>query len=308
MNEKEKDVLCRLIRDHEDMIGSSRTSMLALQAFATSIENLKCAPGRIREEYFDLAEAIKTTRPKIIPLIHLIEEFEIEMEDHFDGELAAVRARAVDILRQKEAKLKAKIDQIIQHGLTCIDNGDVIVMHTVSGDVLNMIAMAKAVKQKNLKVIVLKQDFMKTKKLINSLQQSGIETEVVPEFSLSHYIGEANKMFTGALSITHDLKAVSAVGIASIASMCHFHKIPVYLFANTLKFSHGASEDQRIHEKKMAQVEGACNYVLTTFSHDKVDLEMVDYLVTEEGIIPRKDIRPYVAEIQARDPRKGSPR
>ena len=301
MNEADKTILCRLIRDHEDLVGSSRASMLALQAFKNSIQELKCSPTDIRDEYADLADAIKNTRPKIIPLIHLVEEFEREMAPHFGADEEQILSKACEILQAKHDRLKDKVAKIIQLGLDCIDDGDVLVMHTASSDVTRMIALAKEVMDRNVKVIVLKQDFIKTKKLIDILKLAEVDLETVPEFSLSHYIGKANKMFTGALSITHDLKIVSAVGTANIASLCHFHKIPVYLFANTLKFSHGLSEDQRIHEKRITTVQNNTSYVLTTYSHDMLDLDMVDFLVTEEGIYPKEKIRDYVKEIQSRD-------
>ena len=300
MNEEDKAILCRLIRDHEDFVGSSRASMLALQAFKNSIQELKCPADQIRRECTELADAIKNTRPKIIPLIHLVEEFEREMDPHYSGDIVLMREKAAEILQAKHDRLKEKVGRIIQLGIGCIEDGDVIVMHTASADVTNMIAMAKEVMEKKIRVIVLKQDFIKTKKLIDILKQARVELETVPEFSLSHYINKANKMFTGALSITHDLKAVSPVGTANIASLCHFHKIPVYLFANTLKFSHGLSEDQRINEKKVATVEKNTSYVLTTFSHDMVDLDMIDFLVTEEGVFPKEKIAAYMAEMHGR--------
>ncbi len=301
MNEADKTILCRLIRDHEDLVGSSRASMLALQAFKNAIQDLKCSPADIRNEYADLADAIKNTRPKIVPLIHLVEEFEKEIAPHFGADEEQMLSKACEILQAKHDRLKEKVAKIIQLGLDCIDDGDVIVMHTASADVTKMIALAKEVMDRNVKVIVLKQDFIKTKKLIDILKLARVELETVPEFSLSHYIGKANKMFTGALSISHDLKIVSAVGTANIASLCHFHKIPVYLFANTLKFSHGLSEDQRIHEKRVATVQDNTSFVLTTYSHDMLDLDMVDFLVTEDGIYPKEKIRDYVKEIQSRD-------
>jgi len=300
MNEADKTILCRLIRDHEDLVGSSRATMLALQAFKASIQELKCAPEEIPNQYAALADAIKNTRPKIVPLIHLIEEFETEMAPHFGADVDQLREKACEILQAKHDRIKEKVARIIQIGLDCIDDGDVIVMHTASADVTRMIALAKEVMERRLQVIVLKQDFIKTKKLIDILKQAQVELETVPEFSLSHYIGKANKMLTGALSITHDMKVVSAVGTANVASLCHFHKIPVYLFANTLKFSHGLSEDQCIHEKRVATIQNNTNYVLTTYSHDMVDLDMVDFLVTEEGIFPKDKIGAYVQEIQSR--------
>lgn len=299
MKEQDKTILCRLIRDHEDLVGTSRTAMLALQAFMNSIKELKCPPEQVRTQYLELADAIKQTQPKIIELIHLVEEFEKEVEPYFGGDIEELRSKAVEILRQKAEKTKNKVAKIVQIGLTCVKDGDVIVVHTASSDVMNMIAAAKEVMDRKIKVIVLKQDFQKTKRLLGILTQAKVDMETIPEFSLSHYINQANKMFTGALSITYDRKVVCPVGTASVASLCHFHQIPVYLFVNTLKFSHGHSEDQRIHEKKIDQVEDSVSYVLTTYSHDLVDLKMVDYLVTEERIVPKDEIDAYVTAIQA---------
>lgn len=301
MNEQDKTILCRLIRDHEDLVGTSRAARLALQAFMNSIQELKCPPEQMREQYLELADTLKQTQPKIIELIHLVEEFEKEIEPYFGDDAEQLRSKAVEILQEKAEKTKNKVAKIIQIGMTCVKDGDVIVVHTASSDVMNMIAAAKEIMERKIKVIVLKQDFLKTKRLLSILTQARVDIETIPEFSLSHYINHANKMFTGALSITHDRKVVCPVGTASVASLCHFHQIPVYLFVNTLKFSHGLSEDQRIHEKKIDQVEESVSYVLTTYSHDLVDLKMIDFLVTEERIVPRDEIDAYVTSIQAAD-------
>jgi translation initiation factor eIF-2B subunit alpha len=296
MQENDKAILCSLIRDHEDLVGSSRTAMLSLQSFMTSIQQLKCPPAEVRDQYMELAEAIKNTRPKIIPLIHLIEEFEAEMAPHYGADLDTVRQKALEILQAKHDQIKNKVGKIIQHGMSVIDDGDVIIVHTASTDVMSMLSLARQVMDKRIKVVVLKQDFVKTKQLISTLQHARVDIETIPEFSLSHYVGEANKMFIGALSLTHDKKIVSAVGTANIASLCHFHKVPIYLFANTLKFSHKPSEDQRIHEKKLAQNQESLSYELTIFSHDMVDLAMVDFLVTEDGVIAKSAIDAYVTK------------
>ena len=295
MNQKDKDILCRLIRDHEDLLGASRTALLALESFMTSIERLKCSPEQIRELYLELAEAIKGTRPRIIPLIHLIEEFEQEMQPHFNGDLEKVRQKAISILQAKHARLKAKVGKIIELGMDCIEQGDTIIVHTASLDVVNMLILAHQVMGKAIKVIVLKQDFVKTRKIIKALAEADMNTVVVPEYAMGHYVQQADKMFVGALSITHDGKAVTAVGTANIVSLCHYQEIPVYLFANTLKFSHLPSEDQQIHTKMVEQVQDQCSYRLTVYSHDLLDLEMIDFLVTEDGIHPKDRIAAVIA-------------
>lgn len=307
MNEDDRNILCRLMRDHEDLAGASRASMLGVEAFIKSIEELKAPSGDLRGQFQELAEAIKQTRPRLIPLIHLVEEFESEMEPFYDEDQSTARRKAIDILKGKHRKLRGKVGRIIELGLTCIQDGDVIVMHSASEDVTRMVAHARESLGRDIKVIVLKQDFQKTRKLINTLTKANVELETVPEFSLSHYISRANKLFICALSITHDLKVVSAVGTANVASLCHFHNVPVYLFINTLKFSHSLSEDQCINEKRVSQSQDQCCYILTTYSHDMVDIGMIDYLVSEEGIYTKDGIPAYAKEVQSRDSNSRSP-
>ena len=284
MKKEDKQILCSLIRDHEDTVGSSRVTMMALTAFIESIKQVRCSVQEVRELYSELSGAIKNTEPKVIPLIHLIEEFEQEIGESPDGTIDEIKDKAIRILEEKQHKIKTKTGKVIENGLTCISEGDVIIVHTISFDVTNMLKLAREVLHKKFKVIVLKQDLAKTRRLIKSLSAAGIDMEIIPEYSLSHYIEQGNKVFMGALSITDDMKVVSAIGSANIVSLCHLNNLPVYLFANTLKFSHRPSSQQRIHRKVASQTHGDVSFQLIIHSHDTVDLKHVDFLVTEDGI------------------------
>ncbi len=306
MNEQDKKILCSLIRDHEDNVGSSRVTMMALKAFIESIKAVNCEVEEVRELYFELAETIKNTEPKVIPLIHLIEEFESEIRGNGNASIDEVKGRAIQILEEKHDKIKTKTGQVIEHGLTCINDGDVIIVHTLSFDVTNMLKLAREVLHKEFRVIVLKQDLAKTRRLVKSLAVAGIDMEIIPEYSLSHTIGQGNKVFMGALSISDDMKVVSAVGSANIVSLCHLNRLPVYLFANTLKFSHRPSSQQRIHRKVESKVHGDVSYQLVTHSHDTVDLKHVDFLVTEDGIMDRDAIAACIQEIRGNSEKHNS--
>jgi translation initiation factor 2B subunit (eIF-2B alpha/beta/delta family) len=296
MKPEDKTIMCRLIRDHEDMVGSSRVAMLALEAFIESIRQLKCEADKMADLYTELAEEIKTTEPKVIPLIHLIEEFEAEMAGQMGGSLEEIRERAITILKRKCDALKERVSKVLEQGLNCVTEGDVILLHTASFDLTNMFVLARGVLQIGFSTIVLKQDPVKTRKLIRRLNEGGVEMVVVPEYNLSHYLSRATKIFVGSLSVTPDMKFVAAIGTANLISLCHVNKIPVYLFANTLKFSHKPGTEQQIHRKEEDHDADEYAYTLTTHSHDLVDLELVDYLVTETGIYPRDQIEACVRE------------
>jgi translation initiation factor 2B subunit (eIF-2B alpha/beta/delta family) len=269
-------------------------AMLALRSFIESINDLKSNASEIKELITELCDAIKHTEPRIVPLIHMIKAFETEMEGHYGEDLQETKNEAIRILQEKHDLLRSKVEQVIEHGVNLVEDGDTIVVHTASSDVTNMLVRAKEVLKKNFKLIILKQDFVKTKLLVKTLSKAKIDLLVVPEYSLSHYIEKANKLFIGAVSITPDAKVVAAIGTANIVGLCHINKVPVYLFANSLKFSFHPSSSQRIHTKTVPTFQDDVSYALTTHSHDIVDLKLVDHLVTEDGKIEKPFMEKYV--------------
>ena len=285
VKEKDREILFKLFRDHEDVRGSSRIALLALQCLMTSIDGLRCNAGSIRDQIAELCELIKHTEPRIVPLIHLIKAFEAEMEGGYEDDLQAIKSRAIRILEEKHDQLESAIGKVIEHGVSLIKDGDTLIVHTASSDVIKMLVMSREVFQKRFTVIILKQDFVKTKLLINALSRAKIKLRIMPEYSLSHYVEQADKLFIGAVSITHDSKIVAAIGTANIVSLCHLSNVPIYLFANSLKFSHHPSSSQRIHTKMVTKSHDGVEYMLTTYSHDIVDLKLIDHLITEEGQI-----------------------
>jgi translation initiation factor 2B subunit (eIF-2B alpha/beta/delta family) len=141
--------------------------------------------------------------------------------------------------------------------LKCIDRYDVIIVYSTSASIRDTLVKAHKI-GKPFEVLILKQDFTK-----------------------------ANKFFLGSISITPDHKAVCPLGSAEVVSLCHLNNIPVYLFANSLKFSHKASGDHKIHEKRERRIDGQTSYSMTIHSHCIVDLNHVDFIVREDGVIPR---------------------
>ncbi len=297
MMNADREILNRLMREHESVAGSSRATLLALGAFMAAIGELNCSSAQLKEQYLSLTEAIKATHPKIIPLIHLLEEFESEMHPFFGGDYASVQEKALAVLQAKYDTLQAKSGKIIELGLTCVDKGDTIVVHTINLNVIRILTLAHEVMEKDLNVIVLQQEMPTTKRIVNPLRESAVPYQAVPEYALTHFIEKADKMFCAALSVTADQKVVAPVGTTNVASLCYYHKIPVYLFANTLKFAHGPSHDQRIHSESVTMAKDTDAYELITYSHDVMDLKMVDYLITEQGVYPKDQIETYLQQL-----------
>lgn len=283
MNEKDKKNMYRLFRQHDDAVGSSKATEIALEAFSRSILELKCGPSELESLIVELCEAIKVSEPRIVPLIRIIIEFEREMKEHFGKDADETRQIAARILTGKIHRYHSKVSMVTENGLAYIRDDDTIMVHTASTGVINMFIKSKKELGRRFKLLILKQDFVKTRQLISALSKAEIEHIVVPEYDLSHVIGTANKMFMGGLAVTTDGKVVTAVGTANIVSLCHLNKVPTYLFINTLKFSNHPSNSQRIHKKEETISRDEYTYRLTTFSHDLLDFKLIDHMITEHG-------------------------
>lgn len=286
MNAKDRDNLYKLFRDMADVMGTSRMTEIALESFIRAVQSLRCTREAILPLFNELSECIKQSRPRVVPLIHLLEEFEDEMRfTRSDVDLEAIRADAVTTLQEKRDAFRERVQRLTERGAHYVQDGDVIMVHSASGVVIKILLNAREKLQRTFKVIVLKQDFAKTRQLIQSLSQAGIPYEVVPEYDLIHHLPQATKLFIGAVAVTPDRNVIASAGTANIVSQCHVGRIPVYLFVNSLKFSHQATEEQHIHRKEEQETRDGLTYVLTTYSHSLVALPLIDHVITGSGEI-----------------------
>lgn len=286
MNTKDRENLYKLFRDLADVLGTSRMTEIALESFIRAIRSLKCPREAILPLFNELSECIKKSKPRVVPLIHLLEEFEDEMRfTRNDLEVEAIRTEAVETLKEKLDFFRERVQRLIEKGAECVQDEDVILVHSASGVVIKILLIAKEKLQRTFRTIVLKQDFAKTRQLIQAMVQAGIPHEVVPEYDLIHHLPQATKLFIGAVAVTPDRNVVASAGTANIVSLCHLGKIPVYLFVNSLKFSHQSAQDQSIHRKQEEETRAGLTYSVTTYSHSLVALELIDHIITGRGEI-----------------------
>jgi translation initiation factor 2B subunit (eIF-2B alpha/beta/delta family) len=283
MNIIEREKLYSLFRDHGEALGTNRTTMTVLQSFINAVKLLRCKREYLLAQYAELIETIKNTEPRIVPLIHLIEQFETEIVAYADASYDEIKGQTVRILKQKIELFETMTEKVILAGRQYVLDNDVVITHSASTVVERILVEAKKGLNRKFSVIVLKQDFLRTKQMITWLTEAGIDHIIVPEYSLSLQLEKATKMFIGAVSLTHDKQAVAVVGTANVVSFCHINHIPVYLFVKSLKFSHQSHTRQHIYLKVVDMVQDGCVYPLTTHSHDLIDLKLVDHLITENG-------------------------
>ena len=282
-----KETLHHLIRAYMHTLGTSRTTVVALKSYINAIERLNCTIDDFKPRLEAFDGVIKNTQPNVTPLVHLIEGFETEMASVKDLSLESAKKRAVEILNQKLEHFESTTTRVSEHCMNCIAPGDLIIAHSPTTYIRNALVRVHTELKREFKVLVLKQDFVRAKATVDELERHQVDHDIIPEYNLSHYLKSAKKLFIGAVSVTSDNQAVTAIGTANVVSLCHWHHVPVYLFVESLKFSHKSLPDQFIYNEAQDTTEADYTFHLKTFSHDFIDLEMVDHLITETGEIER---------------------
>ncbi len=290
MNPNEKEILYQLIREHEEIMAVSRTTMVSLQSYRDSLHKIKNTEKKdLKDLILELNAVIKNTEPKIIPLTHLIEEFETELQMYFKDPFEQIRDQALKILNQKLAFYEICIQGVIDQGMQAIEENDFIIVQSPSLAIRSALTRAHSEQNKKFKVLILDQNFFRIKQLIKELSQAGVDFLVVPEYNLSHFLETTTKLLIGAVSITPDKKIVTTVGTANAVGLCHLNRIPVYLLANSLKFAHRIISEQHIHKKESQRSLDDLTYRHVAYSHDQVDLHLIDHVITEQGKIQIQD-------------------
>ena len=284
MNPNEKELLYKLIREHEEIMGVSQTTIVALKCYKNALRKLKSSnSSAFRDSVLELNALIKNTEPKIIPLTHLIEEFEVELQINFENSFDHIRDHALKILDQKVTRYENCIKGVIDHGIRVVEENDFIIVQSPSVAIRGALKQAHADQNKKFRVLVLDQNFIRIKQLIKELSQAGIDFLVVPEYNLSPFLETATKLLIGALSITPDKKIITTVGTANVVGLCHLNRIPIYLLANSLKFAHRIVSEQHIYKEESLRVLDHLTYRHAVYSHDQVDLYLIDHVITEQG-------------------------
>jgi len=234
----EVELIYKQFRDHEDIFGETRTTELCLQAIIESIKELKCEGGQIKEQLEELFSIIKFSQPKIIPLIHLIQLVENKSAEKnvFNQSCEEIKKSIISMLEEGIEILASKVYKLKDYGSCYIKDNDYVVVHSVSSAVLNSVIEAKR-EGKRFRILVLKQDIMKTNQIIKIFDKENIEYTVMSELNVIHEIDKVTKVFLGATAVTGDMKSVMAEGTTGLVGVAHLHKIPIYLLVSSLKFS-----------------------------------------------------------------------
>lgn len=298
MNPTLHQQLSDIFRTIEADRGTTALSDLAMDSLRDIFKAFK--PRSIEDFYTQFKELmtlVKTTKPRVGLLIfHFCEIWELLQEKKSS-------LRTLDdlqnLLEKSVAKIiddnKQDVRRLILNGVDYVQEDDQILIHSHSRTVLHILAQAHA-NHKKFRVILAEQEEEKTQDMIHFLQEKRIPFVVVPEYMLSHIEQEVTKVFLGGVTFTNEYNFVTDAGTNSVISEFHHVQVPVYMFMTTKKFSLWEIEKKhqmyKVTQKKFEKhPRKIITYERIKFSHDRIPVNLVDYVVTEEGVYTPEEIK-----------------
>ena len=135
--------------------------------------------------------------------------------------LETAKQKAVAILQQKRERFESDTRKVTENCVEHIASDDFIIVHSPTGYIRNAFIYAHVEMKRKFRVLILKNNFQRTKNLVSALERhQSIPHLVIPEYNLSHFLQHTNKLFIGAVSVTVDRQAVTGIGTANVVSLC----------------------------------------------------------------------------------------
>jgi translation initiation factor 2B subunit (eIF-2B alpha/beta/delta family) len=292
-----QEKISKLFLSIESEVGTTRLNDMVLKALKMAIHDFReIGEEDFLRQFYELLELVKNTSPRIALIIdHFFHIWnvlnEAKSQEHPANHLYWEQ-KIVHALKEfrKEAHVERK--KMIKAGVSIMGKNDVILIHSISGSVLDTLFEAKR-KGKVFEVIVAEQELEKTQQIVEVLAKRKISFKVVPEYMLSHVESEITKVFLGAVTINSEMSVVCDAGSNAIVSEFHLSKKPIYLFISTRKFSLWKSRSEHHHYKVKSTKTLSCapvEFHRLKFSHDRVPLNYYHVVITELGRMKPSDI------------------
>lgn len=181
--------------------------------------------------------------------------------------------------------------QINKYVLKIINNDDVIFTHCHSTNVVNSLIFAKNAWKKFQVYNTETRPLFQGRKTARQLRNAGIKVTMFVDSAAAIAIEKenskdkiyANKIFIGADALLKN-GIINKIGSGLIAELAHFHKIPVYIIADSWKFS---KKKVSIENRSLNEIWNRApkNIKIKNPAFEFVNKKYISGIVTELGIM-----------------------
>lgn len=273
-----------LIRDLTSKIGSYVSFLIECRPLSVSMGN-----------------AIRFLKNRVAKLPHNLSELE-------------AKSRLIaDIDRFINEKIIVADKVIVQHAVTKIKDGDVLLIYGYSS-VVEMILLHAHEQGKQFRVVVVDaRPKLEGKTLLRKLVMKGLSCTYTHITAISYIMHEVRCVFLGASSVLSNGTVFSRVGTACIAMVAHAFGVPVLICCEAYKFHERVQLDSICSNELgdpdiIAKVPGKIDFnhlanwadhkdlQLLNLLYDATPSDYVSMIVTEHGTVPPTSVPVIVRE------------
>lgn len=298
----------QVFREIEHDLGTRDLNILFLRALRDAFEHYT---GRTLESLVlqmeEIVHIVNNTEPRFAIIIyntytifeHLQEILNEAKEDQVHKHsYIQYRDRVIQVIDELTKRSLEEKQELLSHASKIDVEGKIILMHDHSHTVQDVLANLKQ-QGRTFKVIVAEQDMEKTLSNIEFLTTEQIPFRVVPAHMLSNIEEDIDMCFFGALTLKNTYDFVTDTGTNAVISEFHLQKKPIYIFISISKFSLWESHKKETINKKPHNRKHPfkdITFERFKFSHDRVPLSAVDYVVTEKGVLEPAEVKELYKE------------
>ncbi|KAJ3674531.1 hypothetical protein LUZ60_005147 [Juncus effusus] len=218
-----------------------------------------------------------------------------------------------DIDRFVNEKIIIASKAIVQHSVSKIRNGDVLLTYGSPSVIESILTHAHEINIKFRVIIVDSRPMLEGKNLLRRLIERGIECTYTHINAVAYVMHEVTRVFLGASSVLCNGTVYSIVGTACVAMVAKEFRVPVLVCCEAYKFHERVQLDSICSNELgdpdvIAKVPGRkdVNYLnnwaenenlqLLNLKYDATPADYVSVLVTEQGMLPPTSVPVIIRE------------
>jgi len=285
-----------LMRTIEMEIGTYSLQTFMLDALRDTVNAYE---GNSMENFCEQMNAIinivTSTQPKfssIIDCYFTFRDHALHVQEKHPGCFCEQKQYLLEGLAAIQSKSEEDYLKLLHQTKHLNFNGKNILIHDHSTSVQDTLWTLKKNGQ-HFRVIVAEQDSEKTLNIIETLTRRSIPFHTVPAYMISNIEDDIDVCLFGCLTLKNTYDFVVDTGTTAIVTQCHMRKIPIYVVLTTSKFALWDATTKDVNQVKHTRKHPwkDITFERLKFSHDRIPLTDVDWVLTEKGIHSHDELR-----------------
>ena len=210
------------------------------------------------------------------------------------GGSAGIAREAARLLEEYDTA----IERITQHARPLLTG--TLMTHSLSGTVLEVLIACRAAIER---MIVLEgRPRYEGRDVARALSEHGLAVTLITDAQADIFLPQCHAVVVGADTVLENGDVINKAGTALLAWAAHGHKIPLYVLCETLKISaqRWSGDLVQLEEKEAEEVleQPIKGVTVRNFYFDHTRARLVTRLITEQGLLSKKEIRKMASTLK----------